>query len=47
MLKFYVVKSDEREGDGYEGIVEFESVSQLETWLTYHRGYIKEMRTIG
>jgi hypothetical protein len=47
MLKFYVVKRDEREGDGYKGVVDFESAEQLERWLSYHRGYIEELRTIG
>lgn len=46
-LRFYVVKRDEREGDGYKGVVDFESVEQLERWLSYHRGYIEELRTIG
>lgn len=47
MLKFYVVKRDEREGDGYKKVLEFDSTDELETWLSYHRGYIEEMRTIG
>lgn len=47
MLKFYVVKREERYGDGYEGVVEFESPAQLEKWLSYHRGYIEKMQTIG
>jgi hypothetical protein len=47
MLKFYVVKRDEREGDGFKGIVEFNTTAQLEGWLSYHRGYIEEMHTIG
>jgi hypothetical protein len=46
-LRFYVVKRDEREGDGYKGVVDFESAEQLERWLSYHRGYIEELRTIG
>lgn len=47
MLKFYVVKRDERQGDGFKGIVEFNTTQQLENWLSYHRGYIEEMHTIG
>jgi hypothetical protein len=47
MLKFYIVKREEREGDGYGRIVEFESPSDLERFLSYHRGYIESMETLG
>lgn len=47
MLKFYVVKRDEREGDGYKGIVDFDNTYDLAKWLAYHQGYIEEMHTIG
>lgn len=46
MLKFYIVKEDEREGDGYTRIMEFENHHDLEDYLRYHRAYIKEMKTL-
>ena len=46
MLKFYIVKEDEREGDGYKRIVEFENHHELEDYLRYHRAYISEMKTL-
>ena len=46
MLKFYIVKEDEREGDGYARIMEFETHHELEDYLRYHRAYIKEMKTL-
>jgi hypothetical protein len=46
-LKFYIVKRDEREGDGYGRIVEFSTPNDLEHYLTYHRGYIESMVTLG
>jgi hypothetical protein len=46
MLKFYIVKSDEREGDGYRRIMEFENHHDLEVYLRYHRAYITEMQTL-
>ena len=47
MIKFYVIKRDERFGDGYKGIVEFTDHNQLEKYIAYHRNYIEEMHTIG
>ena len=46
-LAFYIVKSDEREGDGYSRIMEFENHHDLEKYLSYNRGYITEMRTLA
>ena len=46
MLKFYVVKRDEREGDGYAKDMEFESFSQFMRWAEYHRTYIEEVKTL-
>lgn len=46
MMKFYIVKEDEREGDGYKRIVEFENHHDLEDYLRYHRAYITEMKTL-
>jgi hypothetical protein len=47
MLKFYIVKRDEREGDGYRRIVKFENHHELEDYLRYNRAYITEMRTLS
>jgi hypothetical protein len=46
MMKFYIVKRDEREGDGYSRVMEFETPEELEKFLSYHRAYIEEMRTL-
>jgi hypothetical protein len=46
MLKFYIVKRDEREGDGYHKIMEFESFSQFMRFAEFHRAYIKEIKTL-
>jgi len=46
MLKFYIVKRDEWEGDGYKRIMEFENHHELEDYLRYHRDYIEEMKTL-
>jgi hypothetical protein len=46
MMKFYVVKEDEREGDGYKRIMEFMNHHDLEAYLAYNRNYIKEMLTL-
>ena len=46
MLKFYIVKRDEREGDGYSQIVHFDTPEQLEKFLSYNRGYIEKMQTL-
>ena len=46
MMKFYVVKEDEREGDGYKRIMEFETHHDLEDFLRYNRAYIKKMMTL-
>lgn len=47
MLKFYIVKRDEREGDGYAREVMFENHHDLEDYLRYNRAYITEMQTLG
>ena len=46
MLKFYIIKEDEREGDGYKRIMEFENHHDLEDYLRYNRAYITEMQTL-
>ena len=46
MLKFYIVKRDEHEGDGYHKIMEFESFSQFMRFAEYHRTYIEEIKTL-
>ena len=46
MLKFYIVKRDEREGDGYRRIMEFMNHHDLEAFLSYNRNYITEMQTL-
>ena len=46
MLKFYILKRDEREGDGYARVMEFENHHDLEDYLRYHRAYIIEMQTL-
>jgi hypothetical protein len=46
MLKFYIAKRDEREGDGYKDIVEFDTVEDLQRYINYNAGYIEEMRTL-
>lgn len=45
-MKFYIVKRDEREGDGYSKIVEFDSFTQFMRFAEYHRTYIEEIRTL-
>ena len=46
MLKFYIEKEDESEVDGYARIVEFENHEDLERYLSYNRGYIKQIKTL-
>jgi hypothetical protein len=46
MLKFYIEKEDEREGDGYARIMEFETHHDLEDFLRYNRAYITKMQTL-
>jgi hypothetical protein len=46
MLKFYILKRDEWEGDGYARILTFETPADLEKYLSYNRGYILEMKTL-
>ena len=46
MLKFYIVKRDEREGDGYSRIMEFEYPEDLQHFLSYHQGYIEKIKTL-
>jgi hypothetical protein len=46
MMKFYIVKRDEREGDGYSRIMEFEYPEDLEKYLAYNRGYIEKIKTL-
>ena len=45
-MRFYIVKRDEREGDGYKRIMEFETVEDLYQYINYNRAYIDEMRTL-
>ena len=45
-MKFYIIKRDEREGDGYKQIVEFDTVEDLQQYINYNAGYIEEMRTL-
>ena len=45
-MRFYIVKRDEREGDGYKRIMEFETVEDLYQYINYNRAYIEEMRTL-
>jgi hypothetical protein len=45
-MKFYIVKRDEREGDGYKRIMEFDTVEELYQYINYNRAYIEEMRTL-
>jgi hypothetical protein len=46
MLKFYILKRDEWEGDGYARILTFETPEELEKYLSYNRAYILEMKTL-
>jgi len=46
MLKFYVLKRDEWKKKDSHAIVEFETVADLEAYLSYNRSYIKEMKTL-
>lgn len=46
MMRFYIVKRDERDGDGLNGVVEFDTVESLERFLSYNRGYIESMKTL-
>ena len=46
MMKFYIVKRDEREGDGYTAVMEFETVADLQRYINYNVGYIEEMKTL-
>jgi hypothetical protein len=46
MLKFYILKRDEREGDGYARVMEFMNHHDLEAFLAYNRNYIIEMQTL-
>jgi hypothetical protein len=45
-MKFYIIKRDEREGDGYKRIMEFDTVEDLYHYINYNRAYIEEMRTL-
>jgi hypothetical protein len=45
-MKFYIVKRDEREGDGYSRIMEFEYPEDLHAYLSYNIGYIEKMQTL-
>jgi hypothetical protein len=46
MLKFYIVKRDEFEGDGYRKIMEFDGLAQFLRFAEYHRNYIAEIKTL-
>lgn len=45
-MRFYIVKRDEREGDGHKRIMEFDTVEDLYHYINYNRAYIEEMRTL-
>ena len=45
-MKFYIIKRDEREGDGYKRVIEFDTVEDLQQYINYNAGYIEEMRTL-
>ena len=45
-MRFYIIKRDEREGDGYKRIMEFDTVEDLYQYINYNRAYIEEMRTL-
>lgn len=45
-MKFYIVKRDEREGDGYSKIMQFDTVADLQRYINYNAGYIEEIRTL-
>ena len=45
-MRFYIIKRDEREGDGYKRIMEFDTVEDLYHYINYNRAYIEEMRTL-
>jgi hypothetical protein len=46
MLKFYILKRDEWEDKDSHAIIQFETVADLEAYLSYNRAYIKEMKTL-
>ena len=46
MLKFYVKKRDESEGDGFTRIMEFDALSQFIRFAEYNRAYIEEIKTL-
>jgi hypothetical protein len=46
MLKFHITKRDEREGDGYSEVVEFDSFQEFLRFANYHQNYIEEIRTL-
>jgi len=46
MMKFYIVKRNEREGDGYRAVMEFDTVADLQRYINYNVGYIEEMRSL-
>ena len=46
MLKFYIIKRDEWEGTESHAIVRFETVADLENFLSYNRAYIKHIQTL-
>jgi hypothetical protein len=47
MLKFYILKRDEWEDKDSHAIIQFETVADLEAYLSYNRAYIKEMKTVA
>jgi len=46
MLKFYIVKRDEREGDGFARVREFEDLADFLRFAEYNRNYIEEIKTL-
>ena len=45
-MKFYIVKRDEREGDGFTRVMEFETLDDFFKFASYHRQYITEIKTL-
>jgi hypothetical protein len=45
-MKFYIEKRAEWEGDGFKKIMKFETIADLERFLSYNRAYIVVMKTL-
>jgi len=46
MLKFYIKKRDEWEGDGFTRIMEFDELAEFIRFAEYNRAYIEEIKTL-